>query len=91
VVEAARGSLDRTRRFLLRMPQRQARSYLEHTAIVAALKARDPEAAQRAMWQHLDDSMDDIAQRAQANPEMFAFRRLSPRAPDTLFCGNRAS
>lgn len=72
VVEAARGSLDRTRRFLLRMPQRQARSYLEHTAIVAALKARDPEAAQRAMWQHLDDSMGDIAQRAQANPEMFA-------------------
>jgi len=72
VVEAARGSLDRTRHFLLRMPQRQARSYLEHTAIVAALKARDPEAAQRAMWQHLDDSMDDIARRAQANPEMFA-------------------
>jgi len=72
VVEAARGSLDRTRRFLLRMPQRQARSYLEHTAIVAALKARDPEAAQRAMWQHLDDSMDDIARRVQANPEMFA-------------------
>ena len=31
-----------------------------------------PEAAQRAMWQHLDDSMDDIARRAQANPEMFA-------------------
>jgi DNA-binding GntR family transcriptional regulator len=54
------------------MPQRQARSYLEHTAIVAALKARDPDAAQRAMWQHLDDSMGDIAQRAQANPEMFA-------------------
>jgi DNA-binding GntR family transcriptional regulator len=54
------------------MPQRQARSYLEHTAIVAALKARDPEAAQRAMWQHLDDSMGDIARRAQANPEMFA-------------------
>jgi len=72
VVEAARGSLDRTRRFLLRMPQRQARSFLEHTAIVAALKARDPEAAQRAMWQHLDDSMDDIARRVQANPEMFA-------------------
>ena len=72
VVEAARGSLDRTRRFLLRMPQRQARSYVEHTAIVAALKARDPETAQRAMWQHLDDSMDDIARRAHANPEMFA-------------------
>ena len=72
VVEAARGSLDRTRRFLLRMPQRQARSFLEHTSIVAALKARDPEAAQRAMWQHLDDSMDDIARRVQANPEMFA-------------------
>jgi len=44
----------------------------ELTQRVAALKARDPEAAQRAMWQHLDDSMGDIAQRAQANPEMFA-------------------
>jgi len=72
VVEAARGSLDRTRRYLLRMPQRQARSYLEHTAIVAALKARDPDAAQRAMVQHLDDSMHDITLRARANPEMFA-------------------
>lgn len=72
VVEAARGSLDRTRRFLLRTPQRQARSYVEHTAIVAALRAHDPDAAQRAMVQHLDDSMDDIMRRARANPEMFA-------------------
>ena len=72
VVEAARGSLDRTRRFLLRNPQRQARSYVDHMAIVAALKARDPDAAQREMRQHLDDSMDDIARRAHANPEMFA-------------------
>jgi DNA-binding GntR family transcriptional regulator len=72
VVLAARGSLDRMRRFLLRMPQRQARSYLEHTAIVAALKARNPDAAQRAMRQHLDDSLDDITRRAWENPDMFA-------------------
>jgi DNA-binding GntR family transcriptional regulator len=72
VVEAARDSLDRTRRFLLRTPQRQARSYVEHTAIVAALKAHDPDAAQHAMVQHLNDSMDDIMVRARANPEMFA-------------------
>ncbi len=71
VVLAARGSLDRMRRFLLRMPQRQARSYLEHTAIVAALKARDPDAAQCAMRQHLDDSLDDITRRARENPDMF--------------------
>jgi DNA-binding GntR family transcriptional regulator len=72
VVEAARGSLDRTRRFLLRMPQRQARSYVEHTGIVAALKARDGDAAQQRMRQHLDDSMDDIELRAREHPEMFA-------------------
>jgi DNA-binding GntR family transcriptional regulator len=72
VVEAARGSLDRTRLFLLRTPERQAQSYLEHAVIVDALKARDPQAAQRAMKHHLDKSMDEIEMRAAENPEIFA-------------------
>jgi DNA-binding GntR family transcriptional regulator len=72
VVEAARGSLDRTRLFLLRTPERQARSFREHAAIVDALRARDPDAAQYAMKRHLDKSMAEIEMRAAENPEVFA-------------------
>src|SRR5215470_6404363 len=49
VVEASRGSLDRTRTFLLRTPVRQNQSLLEHVAIVDAVKARDGDAARQAM------------------------------------------
>jgi DNA-binding GntR family transcriptional regulator len=85
VVEAARGSLDRTRRFLLRLPQRQARSYRDHVAIAAALRLRDPDAAQHVMRQHLDQAMNEIEMRAAEHPEMFApplngGPRSSPRA-----------
>ncbi len=71
-VEAARGSLDRTRLFLLRTPQRQHQSHLEHTAIMTALKAADADAAHRAMTEHLDRVMDAIELRAAENPEIFA-------------------
>src|SRR6185503_12923840 len=43
-VEAARASLDRARLFMC-TPARQASSFAEHKAIVAALKKRDPQAA----------------------------------------------
>jgi DNA-binding GntR family transcriptional regulator len=72
VVEAARGGLDRTRLFLLRTPQRQAESYIEHTAIVDALRSGDPDAAQRAMKKHLDKALNEIEMRAAENPEIFA-------------------
>lgn len=71
-VDAARGSLDRTRLFLLRMPQRQHQSYLEHVAIAAALQAADGEAAHRAMTEHLDHVMTAIELHATENPEIFA-------------------
>jgi DNA-binding GntR family transcriptional regulator len=76
VVEAARGSLDRTRLFLLRTPVRQNQSYLEHVAITAALRARDSEAARNAMMQHLDRVLAELERRAAENPEIFA---TSPR------------
>lgn len=75
-VEAARGSLDRTRLFLLRTPVRQNQSYLEHVAITAALQARDPDAARQAMTQHLDRVLAELERRAAENPDIFA---TSPR------------
>jgi DNA-binding GntR family transcriptional regulator len=72
VVEAARGSLDRTRMFLLRTPARQHQSYLEHTAIVAALQAGDGEAAYQSMTRHLDRVLSELERRAAENPEIFA-------------------
>jgi GntR family transcriptional regulator, rspAB operon transcriptional repressor len=72
IVETARGSLDRMRLFLLRTPERQRQSHLEHAAIMAALKAHDPDAAQQAMDRHLDMVMVEIETRAAENPRMFA-------------------
>lgn len=72
VVDAARGSLARTRTFLLRTQQRQAESYSDHAAIIEAIKARDPDEAQRAMARHLDHLLDEIELRAAENPDIFA-------------------
>jgi GntR family transcriptional regulator, rspAB operon transcriptional repressor len=71
-VEAARGSLDRTRSFLLRKPARQHQSYVEHIAIVGALKAKDPAAAHGAMTAHLGRVLNELEMRAAENPEIFA-------------------
>jgi len=72
VVEAARGSLARTRTFLLRTQQRQTESYRDHAEIVTAIKGRDPDQAQRAMARHLDHLLDEIELRAAENPDIFA-------------------
>jgi len=71
-VEAARGSLDRTRSFLLRTPARQHQSYLEHAAIAAALKAKDAVTAHRTMTEHLDRVLNELELRAGENPQIFA-------------------
>jgi len=71
-VEAARGSLDRMRSFLLRKAARQQQSYVEHVAIVGALKAKDPVAAHRAMTAHLGRVLGELEVRAAENPEVFA-------------------
>jgi DNA-binding GntR family transcriptional regulator len=78
VLESARGSLNRTRMFLLRTPERQAETHREHVAIVEALRKRDPIAARRAMAAHLDRSLDEIEIGAAENPEVFA---LAPAPP----------
>ncbi len=71
-VEASRGSLDRMRSFLLRAPERQHQTYLDHEAIVAALKAHDPVTAYRAMIGHLDRILNALEGRAAENPQIFA-------------------
>ena len=58
-VEAARASLDRARLFMC-TPARQASTFAEHRAIVAALKKRDPDAAAAAMEDHLDAVMAEL-------------------------------
>jgi DNA-binding GntR family transcriptional regulator len=72
VVESARAKLDRAREFLLRDPERQLRNYLDHLAIVDALKRHDAAAAQRAMTRHIDTAMREIETRGAENPEIFA-------------------
>ncbi|HLH92670.1 MAG TPA: GntR family transcriptional regulator [Xanthobacteraceae bacterium] len=72
VVESARAKLDRARDFLLREPERRLRNYLDHLAIVDALKRHDAAAAQRAMTRHIDTAMREIETRGAENPEMFA-------------------
>jgi len=79
-VEAARGSLDRTRLFLLRTPVRQNQSYLEHVTIVDAVKARNADVARQAMVQHLDRVLVELERRAAENPESFA--SVPGTAPD---------
>jgi DNA-binding GntR family transcriptional regulator len=77
-VDAARGSLDRTRLFLLRTPVRQSQSFLEHVKIVDALRARDADGARQAMVQHLDRVLAELERRAGENPEIFTSTSSSP-------------
>jgi DNA-binding GntR family transcriptional regulator len=70
-VEAARASLDRARLFMC-TPARQAATFAEHKAIVAALKKRDAEAAVAAMEGHLDAVMAELLDVAERNPEAIA-------------------
>lgn len=70
-VEAARASLDRMRLFMC-TPERQASTYAEHEAIVAALKSRDPAKAMRAMADHLDAVMAELIEFAGRHPDAVA-------------------
>jgi DNA-binding GntR family transcriptional regulator len=70
-VETARLGLDRIRR-LLNTRRRLGLTLAEHQAIVAALAARDSDAAAHAMHQHLDAVMAELESFARATPELFA-------------------
>lgn len=68
-VEAARCNLDRMRLFLC-TPVRQSETYAEHEQIFAALCARRPEEAARAMSHHLDVVMTELEDFAKSHPDI---------------------
>jgi DNA-binding GntR family transcriptional regulator len=71
VIEASRANVDRVRR-LLSSPRRHAVTLDEHRSILAAIAAREPGAARRAMEAHLDAVMAELEQLSAERPEIFA-------------------
>jgi DNA-binding GntR family transcriptional regulator len=70
VVETSRAQLERARRLML-PTERSLRTLKEHRAILAALRARDPAGAARAMGEHLDEVMEELKRFAARQPELF--------------------
>jgi len=70
VIEASRANIDRVRR-LLSSPRRHAVTLAEHQALLAALEARDTEAARHAMEAHLDAVMEELERFSAEHPEVF--------------------
>ncbi len=70
IAEGARLSLDRARRLLV-TPRRNAVTFQEHAAIVAAIAARNPLAARNAMSAHLDSVMRELEDFATEYPALF--------------------
>jgi DNA-binding GntR family transcriptional regulator len=69
--ETARLGLDRVRR-LLNTRRRLELTLGEHEAVVAALEARDGDAAANAMHRHLDAVLEELESFAHERPELFA-------------------
>jgi DNA-binding GntR family transcriptional regulator len=59
------------RRLLLPAPRRNPDTIVEHKAILAALAARDPEGAARAMRRHLGNVLQELHRFAAERPELF--------------------
>jgi DNA-binding GntR family transcriptional regulator len=69
VVESSRAQTERIRRLLL--PTRHDKTITEHTAILAALTARDPDASAAAMHAHLGNVLEALHGFAGERPELF--------------------
>lgn len=70
VIEASRANIDRVRR-LLASPRRHAVTLKEHRTLYAAIAARDPGRARRAMEAHLDAVRDELDRFATEQPDAF--------------------
>ena len=64
--------VDRARRLLLPTPGRVGETLAEHRALLAALEARDPEAARTAARLHLRQLVTRLEQLVEDRPELFA-------------------
>ncbi|TCT03897.1 GntR family transcriptional regulator [Aquabacter spiritensis] len=87
VVRAEKAQVDRCRILTLPAVRRRASVMAEHRAIVDALAARDPDAAERAMARHLDRVLPSVDALAASHPELFSDagepERPGPPAPAT--------
>jgi DNA-binding GntR family transcriptional regulator len=69
IVAVSRSALDRARQ-LLATPQRLTHTLDEHQCIYDAIRARDIEAAARAMHSHLDQVVAELRRFASARPDL---------------------
>ena len=69
-VEAARAQTERMRRLLLQ-PRRNEDTIAEHTAILDALAARNPDGAAKAMHLHLGNVLAELRQFSVERPDLF--------------------
>lgn len=77
VVDMARVNIDRARR-LISSPRRTADTVFEHEPIVAALRARDADAAAEAMHIHIEAVMNEVFAFARHEPDLFADGDTAP-------------
>lgn len=70
IVAVSRHALDRARR-LMASPARHAHTLAEHERIAQAIRARDSEAAARAMHGHLDEVVAELRRFAMERPDLF--------------------
>ena len=71
VVKQEKAQVDRCRMLTLPMPGRPAQVVGQHAAIVDALAAGDPDAAETAMSAHLADVLPSIEKVREAHPDYF--------------------
>jgi GntR family transcriptional regulator, rspAB operon transcriptional repressor len=71
VLDPVRTHLDRVRRTLLPEPGRMDATFAEHQAIHRAVAARKPEAASRAMGDHLDRVLRELQSFVARHPGFF--------------------
>jgi DNA-binding GntR family transcriptional regulator len=83
LIEQVKVQVDRFRRLTLPVPGRMGRVVDEHTVVVAAIAAGDPERASAAMAAHLDGLSASIRDVSGLNPEYFELAppQLSAAAP----------
>jgi DNA-binding GntR family transcriptional regulator len=71
LVDGSRGQLDRVRMLLLPDTTRPLETIKEHKKIASAIKAHDPDAAARAIEEHLDKTPNKLERLIQQRPELF--------------------